>query len=98
MYYLWFGVSTKSSLSWLIVNEVEMPEHLRHAVRKEFKAWGVENVICKLLRHSLPIPTEGIRGYYLEDIKKCFGERAISILEMFSGGGFCGSEMTMGLL
>lgn len=75
-----------------------MPELPRHAVRKVFKAWGVENVLCNLLRHSLPIPTEGIRGYCLEDIKKCFGERAISILEMFSVGCFCGSEMTTGLL
>lgn len=63
-----------------------MPELSRHAVRKEFKAWGKENVIFNLLRHSLLLPTEITRGYYLEDIKKCFDETAINIFEMFTGG------------
>lgn len=62
-----------------------MPESPRQVVRKEFKAWGEKHVTCNLLRHSLPIPTERIRSYHLEDSKKCFGKRAISIPEMFNG-------------
>lgn len=64
----------------------------------EFRAWRVENVIFNLLRDFCPIPMEEIRGYYLGNIRKCFGERAVSSLEMFSGGCLSGLGTTVGIL
>lgn len=39
----------------------------------------------KLLIDSLPISIERIRGYYPDNIKKCFDDRTTSILETFTG-------------
>lgn len=65
-----------------------MLEFFRQVVRKEFKVWGEKYVICNLLRYFFFILIERIRSYYLEDSKKCFGKRVISIFEMFNGSCF----------
>lgn len=74
-----------------------MPELLRYAAKKEFEAWRVENVICHLLQHSLPIPRERIRDCYPGDINALVKE-LYSYLKCSVVAVFHGPEMIEGML